>query len=141
MTVLMIIMLSCWALKNKQIENEQWQEKLKIEQLNNEPFFQKLFLADGTNRVKLTDEDWVQLAYIVDDVYDHFTSRLTSVTKLSPRDLKICYLIKLNVPMVNIASLLCVSKSAATLARQRMWKKIKGEDGTASQLDEFIKSF
>ncbi|MBP3252314.1 MAG: hypothetical protein J6M25_06710 [Prevotella sp.] len=129
------------TLKNMQIETQQQQEKLKMEQLSNECYYQKLFLADGMKQDRLTEEEWVKLAHSIDDIYDHFTSRLTSVAKLSPRDLKICYLVKLNVPLVNMASLLCVSKSAVTLARLRMWKKITGENGTASQLDEFIKSF
>ena len=40
-----------------------------------------------------------------------------------------------------MAIILCKSKSAITMIRNRMYKKIFGKNGTTTALDEYIKNF
>lgn len=129
------------TLKNQQIGNQQRLTQLKMEHLSTADFYKKLHPTDGSLPEKLSETEWLQMGRFVDDLYDHFTSRLTALANLSKRDLRICYLIKLGVSPVGMASLLCGTKAAVTLARQRMRKKLTGKDGTAAQLDEFIAGF
>lgn len=129
------------TLKNQQIENNQKQVELKLEKFKESSLYRKLLMANGNAAVILSDEEWMQLAQSVDDIYDHFTSRLMSLGKLSNSDLQICYLLKIGISPADIATLMLRSKSAITLARQRMWKKLTGEDGTAANLDKYIESF
>lgn len=129
------------TLKNKQIENRHRQIELKLEKFKESPLYRKLLTANGNTKTFLTNEDWMELAQNVDDMFDHFTSRLTSLGKLSNSDLQICYLLKIGLSPADISVLMHRSKSAITLARQRMWHKLTGEDGTAAQLDKYIASF
>ena len=129
------------ALKNQQIENSHRQEELKLEEFAKTELYRKLNPSDGSAPARLSEADWLQLGHTIDDIYNNFTSRLTAMAKLSSNDLKLCYLTKLNISPSDMASLLFLSKSAISLARRRMWKKLKGEEGTSAQLDAFIKSF
>lgn len=88
---------------------------------------------------KLTDEKWKELRIAIDTTYHLFTDRLLILyPKLSDIELKICYLIKISIPIKTIASMLGRSNSAITNARVRMHKKLKGEDGKAEMFDLFI---
>ncbi len=128
------------TLENQQIENRRRLAELKLDRLKSTPLYRKIQPVDGSKPQRLSQEEWQQLAEAIDDAYDHFTSRLSSFTNLKSRDLQICYLIKLDIAPAVMAAVLCCSKPAITLARQRMWKKITGREGTSAQLDEYIKS-
>ena len=129
------------SLKNQQIENARQQERLKLGEFVKSDLYCKLKPSDKSTPQKLNEAEWLQLANTIDDIYDQFTSRLTALAKFSADDLKVCYLIKIGVQPADIASLLFVSKSAITQKRTRMWKKLKGEAGSATQFDEFIWAF
>lgn len=47
-------------------------------------------------------------------------------------------LIKISIPVKDIAKILGRSTSAITVARIRLYKKIHGEDGSAEMMDKFI---
>ncbi|WP_455636174.1 tetratricopeptide repeat protein [Parabacteroides sp.] len=99
------------------------------------------FFHDWTehSQEKLTDEKWRELHTAIDTTYPRFTDRLLLLCpKLSEVELRICYLIKISIPIKIIASMLNRSNSAITNARIRMYKKVKGEDGKAEMFDQFI---
>ena len=129
------------ALKNEQIKNNHRQEELKLEEFAKTELYRKLKPANGDTPARLTEADWLQLGHYIDDIYNNFTSRLTAMAKLSGSDLKLCYLVKLDISPSDMSSLLFLTKGAISLARRRMWKKLKGEEGTSAQLDAFIKAF
>ncbi len=91
------------------------------------------------NSAKITDEQWKELHTAIDLTYPRFTDRLlTLYPKLSEIELRICYLIKISLPLKTIAQMLNRSNSAITNARIRMYKKLKGKDGKAEFFDQFI---
>ena len=91
------------------------------------------------NSDKITDTHWKELQAAIDLTYPRFTDRLlTLYPKLSEIELRICYLIKISLPLKTIAQMLSRSNSAITNARIRMYKKLKGEDGKAEFFDQFI---
>ena len=91
------------------------------------------------NSAKITDEQWKELHTAIDLTYPRFTDRLlTLYPKLSEIELRICYLIKISLPLKTIAQMLNRSNSAITNARIRMYRKLKGKDGKAEFFDQFI---
>jgi hypothetical protein len=95
----------------------------------------------GENDFRLTDDEWRQLGRDIDDVYDHFSYRLSSIASLSEQEMRICYLIKLGVPSAHIALMLFKGKSTITMARKRLYKKSTQKDGTPTDLNAFLSTF
>ena len=93
----------------------------------------------GVTDYKLTDNDWQQLAIALDDVYDHFTSRLLAMYDFTSSDLKICYLIKADVPNKDIALLINKTASGVSHAKTRLWKKMGAVSEKCENLEVFIK--
>ena len=98
-------------------------------------------LHAGEEKFHLTDDEWQQLAQSVDDVYNDFTHRLLAVVELTDLELKVCYLIKIDVAPTAISALLYKSKTAISMLRKRLYKKITNKAGTPQQLDDFILNF
>ena len=95
-------------------------------------------ITADTDNYHLSDTEWHLLGNYIDDIFDHFTSRLLNLTELSPNELHICYLVKLGLSPARIASLLCVTNSAVSKTRSRLFQKLTGQKGSSSQLDELI---
>lgn len=99
----------------------------------------RIFHRWNENSAKITEEQWKELRSAIDRTYPRFTDRLlTLYPKLSEVELQICYLIKISLPLKTIAQMLNRSNSAITNARVRMYKKLKGMDGKAEYLDQYI---
>lgn len=87
----------------------------------------------------LTPESWDRLHTAIDATYNRFTEQLYSLCpKISEHELRICYLIKIQIPLKDIAKILCRSLSAISNSRVRLYKKISGEEGSPELLDKFI---
>jgi len=95
----------------------------------------------GNRDFKLSDEDWLQLSDSLDNVYDNLTKRILNLANLNPTELRVVYLLKIGIQPADMATILCKSKSAVTMIRNRMYKKIFGKSGTATALDEYIQNF
>ncbi len=116
-------------------------QRLSIEQLHNTPLYGRLvhrFDADGMP-YKLSAEEWNQLEQATEQVFPHFVSRLLSLAKLTTDELHICILIKLGIPVSDIAILVHKSQGAISHSRKRMWEKMTGQEGTAGQMDDYIR--
>lgn len=88
------------------------------------------------------DNDYHLLEEALDKAYDNFTVRLMQLyPKLSKTDLRICCLLKIDLPLKIIAIILGYSLSNLSTKRARLYKKIFKENGSAEQIDAFIKSF
>lgn len=89
--------------------------------------------------LKVEEEDWDALRAAIDIAYPKFTNRLYGLCpKLSPRELYICYLIKLSLNCISMSRILLRTPSAITQTRKRLYKKISGRDGTGEELDKLI---
>ncbi|MBR4923285.1 MAG: hypothetical protein IKY99_06690, partial [Bacteroidaceae bacterium] len=60
---------------------------------------------------------------------------------LNDVELHVCYLVKLKIIPKNIANIIFRQKNTVSSIRERLYKKIHGENGTSKQFDEFIESF
>ncbi|MBQ4163203.1 MAG: hypothetical protein IJD84_10065 [Parabacteroides sp.] len=84
-------------------------------------------------------EDWQQLFDLLNQEELSFISRLKAkYEKLSLTELKICCLIKIQIPPAQIARLLEVSTNYIYMVRTRLYEKIHKQKGKAKDLDMFI---
>lgn len=89
--------------------------------------------------VRITENDWTELRNAIDTTYANFTARLYALyPKISKQELYICYLIKIEIPVKDIAKIIGRSTSAITASRIRLYKKIHKTDGTADMMDKLI---
>ncbi len=124
--------------QNCSIEVEQRRQQYLLDRFQKSPIFIKIKVNAGKDEFRLTDEEWQELAQGIDEVYDNFTLRLISLTDLSEVELRTCYLLKIGIAPVDIAKLLCKTRGAISMLRQRLYSKITNKHGAASQLDEII---
>ena len=128
-------------LSQQELEMLHQQESQKFELFRTTRIYNLLTRRLPDFPYRLSAGDWDELAQSIDDICPHFTSRLLSLARLSADELHICYLMKLNIPVRDIALLLNKTVSAISHARGRMWKKISGRNGSADEMDDFIRSF
>lgn len=113
-----------------------------LEKLENSLLFNRIKINAGKEKFHLTDEEWQALATDIDNAYDNFTGRLLALGKLDDVEMKVCYLIKLEVPPSSIATMLYQSRGAITMKRRRMHEKLLHiEKGDSKKFDEFILNF
>lgn len=100
------------------------------------------FLQKAADKNKeINDSDWTLLEQSINDIYPHFCKELfRRYPRISAIELRICYLIKINIAVRDIARLLYRSPSAISQSRKMLYQKIFHESGTPEQFDKFIKS-
>ena len=91
-----------------------------------------------TETDKINSMDWEVLIEGLNITYD-FTNRIIDLLpKVSDRKIKTCYLTKLELPVVKIATLLNTSPSNISNIRGRLYKEITGEKESADKFVKFI---
>jgi len=89
---------------------------------------------------KIIPEDlWLQFKDEVDTIYDNFENKLNKLyPSMSDLELKVCYLLKAEFRISEIASLSGRALPTITTCRKRLYEKITKQQGTASDLDQLI---
>ena len=128
------------TVQNKDIETTLRRKDYIRQKFETSELYMYLKMHDGGDDYRLSDADWKQLCTYMDDIYDHLTSRLLSLVNLSQTELRVCCLIKLGLTPVRIASLLCVTTSAISKVRSRLYQKLTGQKGSSLQFDELIRN-
>ena len=126
--------------QNQNIEARQRRKEALLLEMKRSALYQRLKAPAREGQKRMTEAEWHQLARHLDGIYE-LTPRLLSLAKLSENELRVCYLLKIGMPPAEIADVMCKSKSAVTLARQRMFYKLAGRKGKAEALDELISDF
>ena len=128
--------------ENERIQARLQHRRLMLGELEQSPLRERIKLNAGKEHFHLTDEDWQQLATLIDAANDQFTNRLRNLYDgITEYELHICYLVKLDIPSVAIGTMLYKTKAAIGMARQRLYKKLTGKSGTAKQFNDFIQTF
>lgn len=94
-------------------------------------------IVEGKN---LSEDDWQQLAMMVDGIYTGFTEKLYSLYKLSANDYRVCLLVKIHIQPKDIAQLTSHSKESVSTTRSRLYQKVFGKKGSAKEWDDFLLS-
>lgn len=92
-------------------------------------------LSEGKH---LSDEQWQMLEEIFHCHYPHFKDNLYSCCKLSEQEYHVCMLVKLGLGSSKISVLTSKAISTISTTKQRLFKKITREDGSADQLAELL---
>lgn len=125
-------------IENKRIEYTEEESARRIEELRMSAIYQKFHTSREWN---VSDDEWMALKAIVNDTYPKFSERLLSILpKISDLELNVCYLVKIHLPMQNIAWAIKRTKQAVTMTRSRLYEKMHGEPGSTKDFDDFIAS-
>lgn len=128
------------ATENENIEARQRRKEALLKELMQTPLYQRLKAPAQEGDLHMSEADWQELSTRLDEIYE-LGPRLLGLARLSETELRICYLLKLDVATTDIADILCRSKSAVSMAKQRMVMKLTGRRGKADMLDELIVGF
>ena len=130
------------TVENENIKTRKNHDRLLINELIMSSLYERIKENANKDGFRLTDEEWLVLATMIDQAYDGFTSRLRLLYDgINEYELHICYLIKLGISSTDIGNMLCKSKSAIGMTRQRLYRKLTGTKGTARELNDFITGF
>ena len=88
---------------------------------------------------KPTKEDWVALDLSVNAAHHGFRQKLTELGATA-QEYKVCLLIKIGVPLSDIARILFKERATISIMRKRMFVKFFDKDGSGSDFDSFIRS-
>jgi len=112
--------------KNEIVQNIQ----RTIQQIKKSPSIEKTKLITDLNKIVRKnvsiDKDWEDFSRFFEDAHQGFYTKLKSKhPDLSTNDLKICSLIRLNLNVKEMASILGISPDSARTARYRLRKKLQ----------------
>ena len=142
----------------KDLSSKQISEKIKqqisarIENINKDKYLNNVSIFNSEvyirfreslvkSNKKITDIDWVNLDYNVNKSYPYFKEKLYYLNKdIKQIEYKACLLIKCEFSVTEISELICISKSAVTNLRTRLYFKLFKVKGTSAELDAFIAS-
>ena len=127
--------------ENANIEATNERKDYLLREFHESLIYQRIMINAGKQKFHLRDEEWDSLAEWIDKVYDNFTTRLMALTPLNITERQICYLVKLNLKPSQIAAMLNITDTAISMNRNRLYKKVFHEKGSAKDFDEFIKNF
>ena len=86
----------------------------------------------------LSENDWEELAQIVNSAYPNFKKKLNELVSLNEQDYRICLLTKINVKPIHIAQLTAHSPEAISSSRRRLYQKCTNKKGKPQDWDEII---
>lgn len=87
----------------------------------------------------LPQSTWFRFKEEIDSIYDIFESKLRYLyPSMSDIEVKVCYLIKAEFNVSEIAILLGRAKPSISSCRKRLYEKITGMQGSAEALDQII---
>lgn len=94
-------------------------------------------LQKGTSG--LSDSEWSELSLLIDATYSDFTKRILNLAqRISVEELRICYLVKIGIPVKRIANLMNLTSSGVSQCRRRLYKKFTQNPESAEKFDQFI---
>ena len=126
---------------NIQIEAAQVVKESSWANLQQTEIWKKLHQSiDKNGIIKMTDTDWTELTKVIEETYPNFVQRLNELCTLSQKELQVCLLIKINIPLTQIADIVCSSKQGISSLRERLYKKFVGEKGKPKDCDNFIRN-
>lgn len=126
---------------NKKIEMSLNEKECLVNSLKNSAIYQLFHQAvHQEEKLKsITEDSWKELQDVIDTTYNNFTKRLYGfIPKITQHELRICYLIKIEIQNKDIARILCQSTQAISTTRGRLYEKSHGEKGSAKLFDDFI---
>jgi hypothetical protein len=112
------------------------QEQL-VESFHNTPLYRRM-LMDGT----VGTEEWGEIVQFLNSEADGFVDKLTAFyPAVKPQEMQACLLLKLEFTNQQVAAILCKTQQAITNLRKRLYQKMFGKEGSADELNQFLRLF
>ena len=125
------------AERQAQISRARTRQEHLVEDFHNTPLYRRMIVAEAMN-----DELWTEVGEFLDEHADHFTNRLAAYyPKIKPQELQACQLLKLEFTNQQVAQLLCRTQQAITNLRKRLFQKMFEREGSADEMDVFLRFF
>lgn len=125
--------------QNAQIVANQKEQNIRIQVLKESDIYVLFQEASFNPKIKIGMKEWSQLDIAINETYPNFSSKLRELyPNITLHELHLCYLLKISIPLTGIANLFNYSKSAVTNQRTRLFEKLFGYKGKATELDKFI---
>lgn len=125
-------------MENRQISLKQKTIGILEKDLKSSALYIKINKAEKSLNVS----EWSELALLIDATYTDFTQRLFELyQRISTEEIRICYLVKIGIPVKKIAILMNLSTSGVSHCRRRLYKKLTQEPENAEKFDSFIANF
>ena len=86
----------------------------------------------------LSDAQWQKLEEVFQKRYPHFKDNLYSCCKISEQEYHVCMLVKLGLGSSKISILTSKAMSTISTTKQRLFKKITRENGSAEQFVDLL---
>jgi tetratricopeptide (TPR) repeat protein len=120
---------------NSKIETEYNLRESRIRELK----ISTIYISFHSTQFTPNDEDYFSLEETLDKTYDNCMKKIKSLyPQIKEKELRICMLIKIELPLKYLSAYLGYSPSSLTMARERLFYKINKKEGAAKDLDEFI---
>lgn len=124
---------------NQKIRSIRDEKSLQEDSLKQSDIYLLFHKQAAQDEPKVSDEEWRELQKAIDQAYNDFTNRLYRLyPQISQHELRICYLIKVQIPVKEIAKILLRSASAISNSRVRLYKKLHGKEGKTEEFDRFV---
>ena len=144
--LLLLVLFFYWELsivKKLRLQNrvKEWKlgAALKMKKEQNAKIYEQVGLASYIETGKhLSQENWLLLEEAVEKYYPEFREKLYSCSKLSEHEFHVCLLVKAKVSTSKIALLTNRASSTISTTKQRLYKKITSEQGSAESLDKLL---
>ncbi len=95
---------------------------------------------EPSTKFKLSDAKWRELQEVVNATYPNFDENLFKLCRISQRDYRICLLLKAQIKLSLISSIMNLSPSGLVSVRSRLYSKAFGIKGGAEAWDKVIRS-
>ncbi len=123
-------------------------ENIKLKQAKNETARAKLINTEiyktMIQRVKankaLHVNEWKVLDDAINTEIENFKQKINEYHAISMQEYRICMLVRLDISVKDMGTLLSLSTSGISKARKRLQEKFFKDEGTAKDFDAFIKS-
>ncbi|WP_233547663.1 tetratricopeptide repeat protein [Parabacteroides sp. AF17-28] len=126
-------------MENRQIFEKQGTILLLEKDFHNSSLYLKIHREDN---VQLDSSEWEELHQLIDATYPKFTNRLIKLyPQISIEEIHICYLVKIQLSIKKIASIMHITSSGVSQCRRRLYKKFTGEPQNTEKFDKFIADF
>lgn len=98
-----------------------------------------IYIKTHQTEEKLSESEWSELFLLIDATYLNFKKRLIELySGISQEELRICYLVKINIPVKKIAILMNITSSGVSQCRRRLYKKLTNEAENTEKFDLLI---
>lgn len=112
------------------------QEQL-IETFRNTGLYRKVLVDES-----ISSEQWEEIVQFLNAETDGFVDKLTTFyPAIKPQEMQVCQLLKLEFTNQQIATILCKTQQAIANLRKRLYQKMFEKEGTADELNQFLRLF